>query len=82
MITMLTMEKNYPRIIAEMVRYNCKVYPSSTPEHYFEQSPYRLSVELIKSTVEQMKRLPEFIDIRTTTAGDGTPYLYSSDYFT
>lgn len=65
-----------------MVRYNCKVYPSSTPEHYFEQSPYHLSSEQIKSTVEQMKSLDEFKDIRTTAAGDGTPYLYSSDYFT
>ena len=34
MITMLTREGNYPRMIAEMVRYNCRVYPASTPDPF------------------------------------------------
>ena len=82
MITMLTREGNYPRMIAEMVRYNCRVYPASTPEHYFGQSPYRLTPEQIRQNVDMLKKLPEYKDIRSIRAGNGTPYLYSSDYFT
>lgn len=82
MITMLSQEKNYPRMIAEMVRYNCRTYPASTPAHYFEQSPYSLTSEEVQKTIQIIEALPEYADICTTQASDGTPYLYSRDYFT
>ncbi|MBQ9195852.1 MAG: hypothetical protein IJ157_01315 [Clostridia bacterium] len=82
MITMLSMEKNYPRMMAEMIRYNCRTYPASTPAHYFEQSPYRMTPEEVSENTRIMESLPEYADIRQTRASDGTAYLYSSDYFT
>ena len=81
MITMLSREGNYPRMMAEMIRYNCRTYPASTPAHYFEQSPYGMTPEQVQHYTEVMRSLPEYADICTTKASDGTAYLYSTDYF-
>ena len=81
MITMLSREENHPRMIAEMVRYNCRTYPASTPAHYFEQSPYSMTPEQVQNTIRVMGSLPEYADICSTKASNGVAYLYSSDYF-
>ena len=82
-IAMLTTEKDDARTVAEMVRFNCKAFPTPTPVYYFGRSPFRLDRERMKAVVAQMKTDPAYQDIRECVADvNGEPYLYSADLMT
>ena len=81
MMTVLAREHIPERTIAEMVRYNCKVYPSATPEGYFELKPFSMTAQEISSALDTMAANPEYQDICRVCASNGIPYLYSSMYF-
>lgn len=80
-IAMLVEEKDMARTIAEMVRFNCKTYPSSTPEAYFTRHPYFMTEAQIARALDEIARKPEYQDIKRCNAFNGVPYLYSSLYF-
>ena len=80
-IAMLVEEKDMARTIAEMVRFNCKTYPSSTPEAYFTRHPYFMTEMQIARALDEIARKPEYQDIKRVNACNGVPYLYSTLYF-
>ncbi len=79
-IAMLTLEKDDARTVAEMVRFNCKAFPTPTPFYYFSRQPFFLNRERMQAITAQMKADPAYQDIRECTAEiNGEPYLYSLD---
>ncbi|MBR5109712.1 MAG: hypothetical protein IK099_05910 [Clostridia bacterium] len=79
-IAMLTLEKDDARTVAEMVRFNCKAFPTPTPVYYFARQPFFLERETMRAVVAQMKSDPDYQDIREVAADvNGEPYLYSID---
>ena len=79
-IAMLTTEKDDARTVAEMVRFNCKAFPTPTPVYYFARQPFFLDRERMKAVIAQMKADEAYKDIRECTAEiNGEPYLYSID---
>jgi len=82
MIAMLVLEKDWLRTVAEMVRFNCRTYPSSTPYEYFTRNPYRLTLPQLERTILQMSRMKEYEDIVSVEAFNGAKYLYSRLIFT
>ena len=79
-IAMLTLERDDARTVAEMVRFNCKAFPTPTPVYYFARQPFFLDRERMKAVIAGMKENPEYQDIRECEAAvNGEPYLYSID---
>ncbi len=80
-IAMLTLEKDDARTVAEMVRFNCKAFPTPTPVYYFARQPFFLDRERMKAVIAQMRTDPAYEYIRECTAEiNGEPYLYSSTH--
>lgn len=79
-IAMLTLEKDDARTVAEMVRFNCKAFPTPTPIYYFARQPFFLDQERMRVIIDQMRSDPDYQDIRQCEAAiNGEPYLYSID---
>ena len=78
-VTMLVMEDDLPRTIAEMTRHNCVTYPAPTLLEYFTLSPFRYGQERIDQALSQMRADPRYQDIRLFESPGGRMYLYSSD---
>ena len=77
-IAMLTLEKDDARTVAEMVRFNCKAFPTPTPVYYFARQPFFLPKEQMEAVIAQMQGDPAYQDIRVCTADvNGEKYLYS-----
>lgn len=82
-IAVLTLEKDDARTVAEMVRFNCKAFPTPTPLYYFARQPFFLDKERMRAVIAQMKTDPQYQDIRECEAAiNGEPYLYSIDLMT
>lgn len=81
-IAMLVLERNWPKTIAEMVRFNCKTYPCSTPYEYFMRPPYLMTKPQLMRALDQVFRNEAYKDIVSVNASNGAPYLYSTEYFT
>lgn len=77
MIAMLVLEKDLPRTIAHMVRFNCKTYPSPTPLYYFMRSPYSYTKTQLDQALRMIQKDPQTADIQTVTAFNGVLYMYS-----
>ena len=79
-IAMLTLEKDDARTVAEMVRFNCRAFPTPTPVYYFARQPFFLNKETMAAVIGRMKDDPAYQDIRECTAQiNGEKYLYSID---
>ena len=79
-IAMLTLEKDDARTVAEMVRFNCRAFPTPTPVYYFARQPFYLNRETMEAVITQMKNDPAYQDIRDCIADvNGEKYLYSTD---
>lgn len=79
MIAMLIADKDIERTIAEMVRWNCRTYPSPTPVDYFKRHPYyltRVQIDLALSHIEKSER---FADIKRFVSKKGVLFLYSEN---
>ena len=59
MIAQLIEDRDLCVMVAEMVRFNARVYPSATPLRYFRRSPYDLTQEAIEQTWQAMQGRPE-----------------------
>jgi len=77
MIAMLVLEKDLPRTIAHMVRFNCKTYPSPTPLYYFMRSPYNYTKTQLDQALRMIQKDPETADIQTVTTYNDVLYMYS-----
>lgn len=79
-IAMLTLEKDDARTVAEMVRFNCKAFPTPTPVYYFARQPFFLDKERMNMIIAQMKEDELYQDIRVCASEkNGELYLYSID---
>ncbi len=79
-IAVLTLEKDDARTVAEMVRFNCKAFPTPTPVYYFARQPFFLDKDRMRAVIAQMKTDPAYQDIRECEAAiNREPYLYSID---
>lgn len=76
-VAVLVEEKDMLRTIAEMVRFNCKAFPTPTPLYYFRNHPYSMTKVQVEQAVRRMKTTPEYADIQELTAKNGEPYLFS-----
>lgn len=77
MIAMLVEEKDLPRTIAHMVRFNCKTYPSPTPLYYFMRSPYNCTKPQLDHALNMIRRHEDMQDIQSVIAFNDVLYLYS-----
>ena len=80
MITVLVMEKDIPRTIAQMVRFNCKTYPVPTPFGYFERTPYLYTKAQLERAVAMMENAEEYRDIQVLNNNMGDPFFYSTEH--
>lgn len=77
-VAMLVLEKDIPRTMAEMVRFNCKAFPTPTPLYYFKRQPYFFTMPQMRHAIDQMHRDPQYADIQElTTTNNNEPYLFS-----
>lgn len=77
MIASLVEEKDLPRTIAKMVRFNCKTYPAPTPYSYFERSPYFASAAQIERARTVLGSSAETQDIKSLENNEGDKFFYS-----
>ena len=82
MIAQLIEDKDLCVMVAEMVRFNARVYPSATPLRYFRRSPYNLSPEAIEQTWQTMQGKPEYSDIEELTNNENERFLFSTKHLT
>lgn len=78
MIAFFIEEKDMPKTIAEMVRWNGKTYPCATPLYYFSNSPYNYTEPQINRALQLLKKDEEYSDICELTTGNHVRYLYST----
>lgn len=77
-IAVLVEDKDIPKTIVEMVRWNGKTYPCATPLYYFSNSPYFYTKAQIERALERIKQKEEYSDICELTTGNDVRYLYST----
>ena len=73
-------DKDLYKLIAERVRDDSETYPRPTKAAVFLYEPYEFSREEFEKLMENMKEKEEYKDIKSVTASNGVPYLYSSKY--
>ena len=82
MIAQLIEDRDLCVMVAEMVRFNARVYPSATPLRYFRRSPYDLTQEAIEQTWQSMQGKPEYADIEELTNNQNERFLLSTQHLT
>ncbi len=82
MIAQLIEDKDLCVMVAEMVRFNARIYPSTTPLRYFRRSPYGMTREAIEQTWQTMQGKPEFADIEELTNNQNERFLFSTKHIT
>lgn len=82
MIAQLIEDKDLCAMVAEMVRFNARVYPSATPLRYFRRLPYDLTQEAIEQTWQSMQGKPEYADIEELTNNQNERFLFSTQHLT
>lgn len=78
MIAMLVEDRDLSRVIAEMVRWNSKTYPSPTPISYFGNSPYNYSREELEVALKNIKLTDKYSDIGELTTTTKKRFLFST----
>ncbi|MGM0603906.1 MAG: hypothetical protein ACQESS_11415 [Bacillota bacterium] len=73
-------DKDLYKLIAERVRDDSETYPRPTKAAVFLYEPYEFSNEEFEELMKNMKEKEEYSDIKSVTASNGVPYLYSSKY--
>ncbi|OHD81388.1 MAG: hypothetical protein A3J97_11840 [Spirochaetes bacterium RIFOXYC1_FULL_54_7] len=73
-------EKDPARMIADTVRDESRIYPRPTPIASFLEAPFRMSKAALDGVLWQISQRNDMEDIKSTTASDGSIYLYSNEY--
>jgi hypothetical protein len=68
------------KLIAAAVRHDSRTYPRPTPVTVFGLAPYGLSPEEIETALAALAKDPEFADLQTVRASDGSVYLFSATH--
>ncbi len=76
MIAALVLDKNIPKTIADMVRFNEKTYHLPTPASKFTLYPYNYTEVQVEQAVRTLLRQPENKDIGSVTTGNKKTYLF------
>lgn len=82
MMAMLVYEKDIPHTIAQIVRHNCKLYPSPTPKEYFTRHPFYYTYPQIDHALHMIEKNEAYKDIKTLETWNKQTYLYSEDIMT
>lgn len=76
----MAQENDLPRIIAEVVRYESKIYPRATDITTFTRFPYHYTVIQVRRMLERMARQSEYADLERYTSGKKNEYIFSTRY--
>ena len=76
----LAQEDDLPHTIAEIVRYESKIYPRATAIETFSKFPYHYTEIQTRRALELMAKLPEYADIETYVSGKKKTYIFSTKY--
>ncbi len=74
-------EKNLPRLVADTVREESRIYPRPTPARTFSSAPFSISEPELLKIIDLFGSDAETEDLRSYRASNGALYLYSSRYF-
>lgn len=77
-IATLVEEKDIPKTISELVRWNGKTYPCATPLYYFKNAPYYYTDAQIERALDRIKQEETYSDICELKTGNNVRYLYST----
>ena len=83
MIAQLIEDKDLCVMVAEMVRFNARIYPSATPLQVLPAArPTALTPEVIEQTWQSMQGKPEYADIEELTNNQNERFLFSTKHLT
>lgn len=82
MIAQLIEDQDLCRMIAEMVRFNARVYPSATPLRYFRRSPYNCTAEQVEHAWAMMQGKEEYADLEELTNNQNERFFFSTRFLT
>lgn len=77
-IVSLVDDKDLTRTVAEMVRFNCKTYPSPTPIVAFTKHPYYATKTELERVRDRLGSREPYLDIGELTTTNGKVYLFST----
>ncbi len=69
-----------PRLVAETVREESRLYPRATALERFADHPFRLSRSDLADILESLGTRPETADIRSCRTSDDSVFLFSTLY--
>lgn len=76
-ILLFTHEQDVCKTIADTVRFECQTYPRPYKVSMLTLPPYSFDQEKIDNALRFLIQSDRFRDIRTVTASNGEPYLFS-----
>lgn len=76
----LAQEDDLPHTIAEVVRYESRIYPRATEIEAFSKFPYHYTEIQVRRALDAMAKLPEFADIETYVSGKKKTYIFSTKH--
>lgn len=79
MIAALVLDKNLPRTVAEMVRFNQKTYRLPTSAFNFTRSPYFYTKVQLENVRNLLRLRGEYEDIGEIVTGNDKVYFYCKD---
>lgn len=74
----LLIEQDSCKVIAEAVRFECRVYPRPYKKQMLRYMPYCFSDEQIDAALVLMQDDPDYQDIQPVLASNDEPYLFST----
>lgn len=72
-------ERDTCNTIAELVRFECKIYPRPYQLEMLRHLPFCYTDSQIKIALDLMKNTPEYQDIQPVYASNGATYLFSTE---
>ncbi len=73
-------DEDIPKMIADTVRRDSKIYPRPTDKRVFSLSPFNLDANTLSKVLASMKNNETYEDIKVCTASNNAEYLYSNKY--
>jgi hypothetical protein len=73
-------DEDIPKMIADTIRRDSKIYPRPTDKRVFSHAPFNLDTQTLTTVLESMKKDEEYADIKVCTASNGVDYLYSNQH--
>ncbi len=73
-------EKDFFKMIADIVREESRIYPRPTDARLFNKAPFKLSKEQFYEVYKQLINKEEYKDIQEVKASNNALYLYSDKF--